>query len=74
MNVLVLFSGTGSVCKLLKKLKYEVVSIDGRSGLIKRKELKSLGTIIADIMKWDYKKYKDFDLIWTSPPCKFKQS
>jgi hypothetical protein len=56
----------------LRRLGYEVVSIDDGSGFIKRKELESLGTtIITDIMSWDYKKYKHFDLIWSSPPCKF---
>ena len=63
MKALVLFSGTGSVCKVLKKLNYEVVSIDDGSVCIKRKELEHLGSIIADIMTWDYKKYKHFDLI-----------
>ena len=71
MKALVLFSGTGSVCKVLKILGYEVVSIDNGCGFIKRKELESLGTIITDIMSWDYKKYKHFDIIWASPPCKF---
>ena len=41
------------------------------SGFVKRKELDSVGTIIANIMTWDYKKYSHFDLIWVSPPCKF---
>ena len=71
MKALVLFSGTGSVCKALKRMDYEVVSIDNGSGFIKSKELDSLGTIVADIMTWDYKKYKHFDFIWASPPCKF---
>ena len=71
MKALVLFSGTGSVCKVLKKLNYEVISIDDGSGFIKRRELENLGTIIADIMTWDYKRYKHFDLIWASPSCKF---
>ena len=71
MKALVLFSGTGSVCQTLKRLGYEVVSIDDGSGFVKRKELESLGTIITDIMSWDYKKYKHFDIIWASPPCKF---
>ena len=57
MKALVLFSGTGSVCKVLKR-DYEVVSIDNGCGFIKRKELQKLGTIIADIMPWDYKRYK----------------
>ena len=71
MKALVLFSGTGSVCKALKRMDYEVVSIDNGSGFIKSKELDSLGTIVADIMTWHYKKYKHFDFIWASPPCKF---
>ena len=71
MKALVLFSGTGSVCQTLKILGYDVVSIDDGSGFIRRKTLDSLGTIITDIMTWDYERYKHFDLIWASPPCKF---
>jgi len=61
MNVLELFSGTGSVGKCAKELGYDVVSvdIDGRAD------------ITCDIMDFDYKSYdKDhFDIIWASPPC-----
>ena len=71
MKALVLISGTGSVCKVLRGLGYDVIGIDDGSGLIKHKELESLGTIVTDIMTWDHKRYKHFDLIRASPPCKF---
>ena len=64
-NLLELFKGTGSVGKVAKK-NFNIVSLD----LEKTYE----PDILADILKWDYKKfYKDTgfipDLIWASPPC-----
>lgn len=61
MNVLELFSGTGSVKKVCDQIGWTSLSvdIDGRAD------------INCDILKWDYKEYpKDsFDVIWASPPC-----
>ena len=61
MNVLELFSGTGSVGKVCDKLGWKSLSvdIDGRAD------------ITCDILEWDYKQYKkdEFDIIWASPPC-----
>tara|TARA_R110000796_G_scaffold39576_4_gene98606 strand:+ start:3712 stop:4431 length:720 start_codon:yes stop_codon:yes gene_type:complete len=61
MLCLELFSGTGSVGKVCKKLGWEVVSLD----------LELEADININILDWDYKVYpKDhFDLIWSSPPC-----
>ena len=61
MNVLELFSGTGSVGKVCKELGWETVSVD----MILPADHK------CDIMDFDYKQYpKDyFDIIWASPPC-----
>ena len=61
MRVLELFSGTGSVGKVCKKLDYEVVSVD----MIMEADHK------CDIMTFDYKKYPidHFDMVWASPPC-----
>lgn len=61
MNVLELFSGTGSVGKVCKRLDWNVVSVD----MILPADHK------VDIMKFDYKQYpKDyFDIVWASPPC-----
>ena len=61
MNVLELFSGTGSVGKCAKELGYDVLSID----------IDGRADITCDIMDFDYKSYdKDhFDIIWASPPC-----
>ena len=61
MNVLELFSGTGSIGKCCKELGWDVVSLD----------LDERADIVIDILKWDYSVYpKDyFSVIWASPPC-----
>tara|TARA_R110000824_G_scaffold333318_1_gene519937 strand:- start:1046 stop:1630 length:585 start_codon:yes stop_codon:yes gene_type:complete len=61
LKVLELFSGTGSVGKVLKKFDWDVISLD----------IDERADIVCDILEWDYKKYpKDtFDIIWASPPC-----
>ena len=61
MNVLELFSGTGSVGKCCKELGWNVISVD----------LLLPADHQVDIMNFDYKQYpKDhFDIIWASPPC-----
>ena len=60
-RLLELFSGSGSVGKVAKKLGYEVISVD----------ILYPATFRCDILKWDYKKYPPgyFDVIWASPPC-----
>lgn len=61
MNVLELFSGTGSVGKVCEMLDWNVVSVD----------MILPATHKCDIMEFNYKQYpKDyFDIIWASPPC-----
>tara|TARA_R100000329_G_scaffold74798_1_gene64704 strand:- start:961 stop:1599 length:639 start_codon:yes stop_codon:yes gene_type:complete len=61
MNVLELFSGTGSVGKCCKELGWNVVSVD----------LLLPADHQVDIMEFNYKQYpKDhFSIIWASPPC-----
>jgi site-specific DNA-cytosine methylase len=61
MNVLELFSGTGSVGKCCKKLDWSWYSVD----------LEFDADFKGDIMDFDYKQFpKDwFDVIWASPPC-----
>ena len=56
-----LFSGTGSVGKVAKDLRYEVISLDRDM----------TADIKCDIMNWDCRIYprKYFDVIWASPPC-----
>ena len=60
MKILELFSGTGSVGNVAKRLGYEVVSLDLKNA-----------DISSNILEWDYKQYspKHFDVIWASPPC-----
>jgi len=61
MNVLELFSGTGSVGKVCDKLGWDAVSVD----MILKADHQ------VDIMDFDYKQYdKDyFGIVWASPPC-----
>ena len=61
MRVLELFSGTGSVGGVCKRLGCEVVSLD--------RDMEA--DIRTDIMDWDYRSYPpgSFDVIWSSPPC-----
>ena len=61
MNVLELFSGTGSVGKVCKEIGWSVISLD----------IDPRADIVCDILEWDYTTYpKDyFSLIWASPPC-----
>ena len=61
INVLELFSGTGSIGKVCKQLDWNVVSVD----------MLLPADHQVDIMEFDYKQYpKDhFDIVWASPPC-----
>tara|TARA_R110000868_G_scaffold163738_3_gene396067 strand:- start:111 stop:695 length:585 start_codon:yes stop_codon:yes gene_type:complete len=61
MNVLELFSGTGSVKKACHSIGWESVSVD----------MLLPADHQCDIMQFDYKQYpKDyFQVIWASPPC-----
>ena len=63
MNILELFSGTGSVGKCCEELGLHVVSVDMES--------KFNPTHLCNIMDFDYKQYSQdyFGIIWASPPC-----
>ena len=60
MKLLELFSGSGSVGKVAKKLGWDVVSLDLKNA-----------DINCDILQWDYKQMPSgyYDFIWGSPPC-----
>jgi site-specific DNA-cytosine methylase len=60
MKFLELFSGTGSVGTVAKRLHWHVVSLDLKNA-----------DINCDILEWDYRQYPSgyFDFIWSSPPC-----
>ena len=66
MNVLDLFSGTGSWKKVLEDLGYNVISLDitdhnGKFNLTHK----------VDILEWDYKQYSNdyFKIITAGCPC-----
>ena len=63
MRVLELFSGTGSVGYVCKRLGCEVVSLD--------RDMEA--DIRADVVDWECRSYPhppgSFDVIWSSPPC-----
>ncbi len=61
MNVLELFSGTGSVGKVCSELGWNAISVD----------LELPATHECDIMDFDYKQYPNdyFSIVWASPPC-----
>ncbi len=63
MKLLELFAGTGSVRKAVGDQFDEIVSLDILA--------KFNPTEVADILKWDFKKYPPeyFDVVWASPPC-----
>ena len=63
INVLELFSGTGSVGKICKEFGWNVVSLDLDPSFT--------ADINIDILKWDYCAFKrrHFSVIWASPPC-----
>ena len=60
MNLLELFSGTGSVGKIARDLGFNVISLDLKNA-----------DINCDILEWDYKQFdrNHFSFIWSSPPC-----
>ena len=60
MNLLEMFSGTGSVGLVAKSLGFNVISLDLKNA-----------DINTDILKWDYKQFdrNHFDFIRSSPPC-----
>lgn len=60
MQLLELFSGTGSIGRVAKDRGFDVVSLDLRNA-----------DINCDILEWNYKEYPSeyFDFTWSSPPC-----
>ena len=61
MQMLELFSGTGSVGNVARLRGWEVISLD--------RDMPA--QIRADVMNWDYSSIPEhsFDFIWASPPC-----
>ena len=61
MLLIELFSGTGSVGKVARKMGWNVISVDADP---------SHGAMYtANILKLDYKSMPVPDFVWASPPC-----
>jgi site-specific DNA-cytosine methylase len=61
MLLLELFKGTGSIGKVAKEMKMDIISLDF--------DKKFEPDILTDILKWNYKTIPVPDIIWASPPC-----
>jgi site-specific DNA-cytosine methylase len=61
MLFLELFSRTQSASKVAAKRKYRTITVDN--------DARYNPTIVADILRLDYKKLETPDFIWASPPC-----
>ena len=63
-QVLDLFSGTGSVAAVFRKMGYQVTTVD--------LDPKTKPDVQADVLTWKYRKMfrpGDFNVIFASPPC-----
>lgn len=61
VHLMELFSGSGSVGNVARKLGWKVSSLD--------LDPASKATYEVDILKWDYKSVPIPDIVWASPPC-----
>jgi hypothetical protein len=61
MLLVELFSGTGSVGKIARKMGWDVISVDA--------DPSHGATYTTDILKLDYKSMPVPDFVWASPPC-----
>ena len=60
MNLIEIFSGTGSVGRIAKSIGFNVISLGLKNA-----------DINCDILEWGYKQFdrNHFQYIWASPPC-----
>ena len=59
-----LFSGSGSVTRVLRKMGFKVISVEINKRLARR-----TGAIAKDVTKMDFTKLPKPVLVWTNPPC-----
>lgn len=69
MNVLNLYAGIGGNRKLWKDVKVTAVENDPKIAGIYEKNFPEDKVIIADAHDYLLKNYKNFEFIWSSPPC-----
>ena len=63
MRSLELFSGTGSISKVLRERGWSTVTLDA--------DPKAQPDILCDVREWDFTEFdrNHFDFIWASPVC-----
>jgi len=69
LKVLNLYAGIGGNRKLWKNVEVTAVEIDPEIAKIYKKFFLEDKVIIGDAHKYLLKHFKDFDFIWSSPPC-----
>jgi DNA (cytosine-5)-methyltransferase 1 len=69
MKVLNLYSGIGGNRKLWQNVEVTAVELNEEIAAIYKEYFPNDTVIIADAHEYLLKHYKDFDFIWSSPPC-----
>jgi DNA (cytosine-5)-methyltransferase 1 len=69
MKVLNLYAGIGGNRKLWKDVEVTAVEINPKIAEIYQKHFPNDKVIVADAHQYLLEHYKDFDFIWSSPPC-----
>ena len=69
MKVLNLYAGIGGNRKLWQDVQVTAVELDHRIATIYREYFPQDHTIIGDAHQYLLDHYKEFDFIWSSPPC-----
>jgi len=69
MKVLNLYAGIGGNRKLWKDVEVTAVEINEDIALVYKKFFPDDKVLVMDAHEYLLKHYKDFDFIWSSPPC-----
>lgn len=69
MKVLNLYAGTGGNRRLWKNCEVTAVELDSKRSKMYYDEFPNDKVIVADAHQYLLDHYKEFDFIWSSPPC-----